>query len=59
MVYPDDHKCLKKLVGERGLEPPTPGPEFRVREPISLLLNHLSGASTVSFLLNHAILGLM
>ena len=24
-----------------------PGPEFRVPEPISLLLNHLSGASTV------------
>ena len=35
----------------------TPGFEAGVPEPISLLLNHLSGASTVRFLLNHAILG--
>ena len=34
-----------------------PGPELGGTEPISLLLNHLSGASPVLFLFNHVILG--
>ena len=33
--------------GREDLNLRPPGPEFRVPEPISLLLNHLSGASTV------------
>jgi hypothetical protein len=41
------------------MKPRPVGPEFGVPEPISLLLNHLSGASTIWFLLNHAILGSM
>jgi hypothetical protein len=36
-----------------------PGPELGCPEQISLLLNHLSGASTVSFLLNHGSFGRM
>src|SRR6267378_272063 len=52
-------KCLKKMVGERGFEPPTPGPELGGKEAILLLFNHLSGASTVLVLLNDASLGLM
>jgi len=35
------------------------GPELEGADPILLLLNHLSGASTVSVLLDHASLGLM
>ena len=37
-----DPKLQKRLVGERGFEPPTPGPELGCPEPISLVLNHLS-----------------
>jgi len=48
-----------KLVGERGFEPPTPGPELGGVELTLLIFNHLSGASTVSVLLNHASLGVM
>ena len=46
-----------KLVGEKGFEPPTPGPELGGAELILLVFNHLSGASTVLVLLNHASLG--
>jgi hypothetical protein len=37
----------KDWSGREDLNLRPPGPEFRVPEPISLLLNHLSGASTV------------
>jgi hypothetical protein len=45
--------------GREDLNLRPPGPELGCLEPISLLLNHLSGASTVSFLLNHASFGVM
>ncbi len=57
-----DCNLLKVLVGERGFEPPTPcppGPELGGKELILLIFNHLSGASTVSVLLDHASLGVM
>jgi hypothetical protein len=50
---------LNKLVGERGFEPSDPLPELGGAELILFVFNHLSGASTVSVLLNHASLGVM
>ena len=52
-------KEREKMVGERGFEPPTPGPELGGAELVLLVFNHLSGASTVSVLLDHASLGVM
>jgi hypothetical protein len=40
-------KYFENISRGRGFEPP-PGPELGGKEPISLLFNHLSGASTVS-----------
>jgi hypothetical protein len=45
--------------GREDLNLRPPGPELRGKEPILLVFNHLSGASTVSVLLNHASLSLM
>jgi integrase len=49
----------KDWSGREDLNLRPPGPELGCPEPISLLFNYLSGASTVSFLLNHASFGLM
>jgi hypothetical protein len=45
--------------GREDLNLRPPGPELGGMELILLLFNHLSGASTVSFLLDHASLGVM
>ena len=45
--------------GREDLNLRPPGPELGCEEPISLALKHLGGASTVSFLLNHASFGVM
>jgi site-specific DNA recombinase len=45
--------------GREDLNLRPPGPELGCPEPISLLLNHLSGASTASFLLNYGSFGRM
>jgi site-specific DNA recombinase len=45
--------------GREDLNLRPPGPELGGTEPILLLLNHLSGASTVSFVLKRASLGVM
>jgi DNA-binding transcriptional MocR family regulator len=39
-------KCLKRMVGERGFEPPTPGPETKeISQGVDFSI-HVSGAST-------------
>ena len=45
--------------GREDLNLRPPGPELGGAELILLIFNHLSGASTVSFLLNHASFGVM
>jgi hypothetical protein len=49
----------KNWSGREDLNLRPPGPELGGAELILLVFNHLSGASTVSVLLNHASLGVM
>jgi hypothetical protein len=49
----------KKWSGREDLNLRPPGPELGGVELILSIFNHLSGASTVSVLLNHASLGVM
>ena len=51
-------KRLTEMAEGAGLKFRHPGPELG-KELILLIVNHLSGASTVSFLLDHASLGVM